>query len=342
LRDDDAGVQAPARFRDREHGVVGGDHDIAGRHDSRAAAEAAALDHGNHRHRKMVEPGHRLGRLARDLEIDGFVLLPDRQDPLQVGARLEVAAIAAQQYRAGAVDVGQAVERREDPVDHRAVVGVVHLGTVEGDGDDATVVGRDEDGDFGHRETPGRAPASCRPDCNVWGSGRPRGGRACGIVRRLRSGVRMDFHGVYPYLVSPVDADGRVRADVLARLVDDLVEAGVHGLTPLGSTGEFAYLDWSQRRRVVEVVVEAARGRVPVVAGVAATTVAEARRQAREMQAIGCDGILAILEAYFPLDDDGVYDYFAAVAAATPLPVVLYTNPNFQRSDLSLPVIDRL
>ncbi|MFA7503124.1 MAG: dihydrodipicolinate synthase family protein [Burkholderiaceae bacterium] len=152
----------------------------------------------------------------------------------------------------------------------------------------------------------------------------------------------MDFHGVYPYLVSPVDPDGNVRVEVLARLVDDLVTAGVHGLAPLGSTGEFAYLDWRQRRRVVEVVVEAARGRVPVVAGVAATTIAEAQRQAREMRAIGCDGILAILEAYFPLSDDGVHDYFAAIAAATPLPVVLYTNPNFQRSDLSLPVIERL
>ena len=152
----------------------------------------------------------------------------------------------------------------------------------------------------------------------------------------------MDFHGVYPYLVSPIDTNGGIRAEVLARLVDDLVEEGVHGLAPLGSTGEFAYLDWGQRRRVVEVVVEAARGRVPVIAGVAATTITEAQRQAREMKAIGCDGILAILEAYFPLTDDGVHDYFAAIAAATPLPVVLYTNPNFQRSDLSLPVIERL
>src|SRR5690606_1062400 len=123
-----------------------------------------------------------------------------------------------------------------------------------------------------------------------------------GIVRAISTGgSKMDFHGVYPYLVSPIDGDGRVKDSVLARLVDDLVEAGVHGLAPLGSTGEFAYLDWNQRRRVVEVVVEAARGRVPVVAGVAATTIAEAQRQAREMQAIGCDGILAILEAYFPL-----------------------------------------
>lgn len=150
------------------------------------------------------------------------------------------------------------------------------------------------------------------------------------------------FHGVFPYVVSPVLASGEVDARVLARLCDDLVGAGVHGLTPLGSTGEFAYLNWAQRRRVVEVVIEAARARVPVVAGVASTTVADAVVQAREFERLGCDGILAILEAYFPVGDDGVYAYFKAIAEAVQIPVVLYTNPNFQRSDLSLPVIERL
>jgi 4-hydroxy-tetrahydrodipicolinate synthase len=150
------------------------------------------------------------------------------------------------------------------------------------------------------------------------------------------------FHGVFPYLVSPVSASGEVLEDVLARLCHDLITAGVHGLAPLGSTGEFAYLNWAQRRRVVEIAVKAANGRVPVVAGVAATTIADAVLQAREMQRIGCDGILAILEAYFPIPDDGVHAYFKAVADAVTLPVVLYTNPNFQRSDLSLPVIERL
>ena len=93
----------------------------------------------------------------------------------------------------------------------------------------------------------------------------------------------MEFRGVFPYLVSPVNQDGEVSAKVLARLCDDLIRAGVHGLTPLGSTGEFAYLNWVQRKRIVEVVVEAAQRRVPVVAGVAATTTADAVRQAREV-----------------------------------------------------------
>jgi len=150
------------------------------------------------------------------------------------------------------------------------------------------------------------------------------------------------FRGVFPYLVSPIRESGEVDAPVLARLCDDLIKAGVHGLTPLGSTGEFAYLNWAQRKRVVEVAIEAAAGRVPVVAGVASTTIADATSQAREYERMGCDGILAILEAYFPVADEGVYAYFKAIAEAVSLPVVLYTNPNFQRSDLSLPVIERL
>lgn len=150
------------------------------------------------------------------------------------------------------------------------------------------------------------------------------------------------FHGVFPYLVSPLDASGNVKTDVLTRLCDDLIKAGVHGLTPLGSTGEFAYLSWTQRRSIVETTVAAAKGRVPVVAGVASTTIADAQMQSREFEHLGCSGILAILEAYFPLTDDGVYEYFKAIADAVSIPVVLYTNPNFQRSDLSLPVIERL
>jgi 4-hydroxy-tetrahydrodipicolinate synthase len=151
-----------------------------------------------------------------------------------------------------------------------------------------------------------------------------------------------DFHGVFPYLVSPIGRDGGVLTAPLRRLVEHVIAAGVHGLTPLGSTGEFAYLSWEQRRRVVETVLEANRGRVPVVAGVAATATADAVRQARDFAAMGVQGILAILEAYFPVPDAGVVEYFSAIARAVDLPVVLYTNPAFQRSDLTLPAIEKL
>jgi 4-hydroxy-tetrahydrodipicolinate synthase len=151
-----------------------------------------------------------------------------------------------------------------------------------------------------------------------------------------------DFHGVFPYLVSPIDPSGQIRTQVLEKLCDDIIASGVHGLTPLGSTGEFAYLDAAQRMAVVETTIAAAKGRVPVVAGVVSTTTADGVAQAKAYQKLGADGILAILEAYFPLSDVGVEAYFRAIADAVDIPVVIYTNPQFQRSDLTLDVIERL
>jgi 4-hydroxy-tetrahydrodipicolinate synthase len=151
-----------------------------------------------------------------------------------------------------------------------------------------------------------------------------------------------DFHGVFPYLVSPIDTQGRILTDVLGRLASDLIKAGVHGLTPLGSTGEFAYLNRAQREAVVQTTIQAAAKRVPVVAGVVSTTTADAVEQAKTYQKLGASGVLAIVEAYFPLKDAQIESYFRAIADAVDIPVVLYTNPQFQRSDLSLDVIARL
>src|SRR5271163_271534 len=151
-----------------------------------------------------------------------------------------------------------------------------------------------------------------------------------------------DFHGVFPYLVSPLDGSGHIRSDVLGRLCDDLIKSGVHGLTPLGSTGEFAYLNNAQRTVVVQATIEAAKGRVPVVAGVVSTSTSDAVAQAKSYQKLGADGILAILEAYFPLGDAQIESYFRAIADAVDIPVVIYTNPQFQRSDLTLDVLAKL
>jgi 4-hydroxy-tetrahydrodipicolinate synthase len=135
---------------------------------------------------------------------------------------------------------------------------------------------------------------------------------------------------------------GQIRERVLGRLCDDLIKSGVHGLTPLGSTGEFAYLNGVQRAAMVQTTIEAANGRVPVVAGVASTSTSDAVTQSKTYQKLGADGILAILEAYFPLGDAQVESYFRAIADAVDIPVVIYTNPQFQRSDLTLDVIARL
>ena len=114
----------------------------------------------------------------------------------------------------------------------------------------------------------------------------------------------------------------------------------MHGLTPLGSTGEFAYLDRAQRAAVVAATIEAAAGRVPVVAGVASTSTADAIAQAQHYQRLGATGILAILEAYFPLRDTQVESYFRAIADVVDIPCAHQSQ--FQRSDLTLDVIARL
>src|ERR1700730_11674674 len=158
----------------------------------------------------------------------------------------------------------------------------------------------------------------------------------------ISAAIMPDFHGVFPYLVSPIDGGGNIRESVLGRLCDDLIKSGVHGLTPLGSTGEFAYLNNEQRAAVVQTTIEAAGGRVPVVAGVASTSTLDAVAQAQVYQKLGADGILAILEADFPLGDAQVESYFRSIPHAVDIPVVIYTNPKFQRSNLTLDVIARL
>ncbi|MEP3279205.1 MAG: dihydrodipicolinate synthase family protein [Stappiaceae bacterium] len=150
------------------------------------------------------------------------------------------------------------------------------------------------------------------------------------------------FEGVIPYLATPTSNAGEIDTQMMSRLCEHLIAKGVHGLCPLGSTGEFAYLSGSQKALTIETVIAAAAGRVPVIAGVAGTATQDAVAQAKTAKAAGADGILAVMEAYFPIDEKGVVAYFTAIADATDLPVTIYTNPNFQRSDLSLSAIERL
>jgi 4-hydroxy-tetrahydrodipicolinate synthase len=152
-----------------------------------------------------------------------------------------------------------------------------------------------------------------------------------------------DWHGIFPYLVSPIDeATGGVREAILRDLVEHLIASGVHGLTPLGSTGEFAYLTFAQKREIVRIVVEATRGRVPVVAGVAAFASHDAIAQARAFVELGADGIVAVLQYMFPVTEAGAEGYFRAIAAAVPCPIVLYSNPGLVGGDLSPALIERL
>ncbi len=151
-----------------------------------------------------------------------------------------------------------------------------------------------------------------------------------------------DFEGIFPYLVSPIDEQGQVKKKVFSDLINHLIESGVHGITVLGSTGEFAYLNWSQKKDIVQIAVETAGGWIPVIAGVSHASSIEAAKQAREFEKMGVDGILAILDTYFPLSEDQIVDYFKTIADSVNLPIVIYNNPKFSRTDLTISVIEKL
>ncbi len=143
-----------------------------------------------------------------------------------------------------------------------------------------------------------------------------------------------DFHGVFPYLVSPVDASGRIRTEVLGRLCDDLIKAGVHGLTPLGSTGEFAYLN--QRRSAQRSCRPPSKPRErPRAGGRRRRLDHRQRTRWRRQGAIKSSAPTAFSRSWrrtFRLADAQVESYFRAIADAVDIPVVIYTNPQFQRS----------
>jgi len=151
-----------------------------------------------------------------------------------------------------------------------------------------------------------------------------------------------DFAGIFPYLVTPLDDKGHLKEDVLADLVDHLIQKGVHGLTPLGSTGEGPYLDWETKKRAVQVVVEAAARRVPVVAGVNNMTTIGAVREAVETERLGVDGILTVLPSYFSVDNEQIVTHFSSVARAVSCSVTLYTNPSFANWDFTIDTLSRI
>ncbi|WP_217615400.1 dihydrodipicolinate synthase family protein [Cellulomonas sp. GbtcB1] len=130
-----------------------------------------------------------------------------------------------------------------------------------------------------------------------------------------------------PYLPTPRGHEGEVVVDPLQRLVDDAVDAGASGVAVLGSTGGWPYLTAGERRLVVEAAVEAAAGRVPVVAGVGAFTTDEVIVHTIVAERAGASAVLLPTLAYLPLTDDEVLDLVADVADAARVPVWLYHNP---------------
>lgn len=134
--------------------------------------------------------------------------------------------------------------------------------------------------------------------------------------------------GVVPALVTPLDADGTLLVDGLRTLLDHVIDAGVHGVFLLGSAGEFYGLTDEQRLQVMETAVEHVGGRVPVYAGAGEITTRAGVRAVRLLGSVAGIDALSVLTPYFltPTQTE-LRDHFLAVAAATDLPVLLYSNP---------------
>jgi len=154
--------------------------------------------------------------------------------------------------------------------------------------------------------------------------------------------MRIKFTGVGTALITPFTATGAVDEAAVRRLARRQIDLGIHFLVPCGTTGEVPTLTSAERRRVVEIVVDEARGAVPVLAGAGGYDTHEVIGAAREMQAAGADGLLSVTPYYNRPTPEGLYAHYAAIAAATPLPIVVYNVPGRTGCNVDAPTLATL
>lgn len=142
------------------------------------------------------------------------------------------------------------------------------------------------------------------------------------------------IQGVIPAIVSPFDGRDAVDLDTVSKLVDDLCIQGVNGIMTTGGTGEFPQLDRRERRAITEAAVQAAGDRVPVVAGTAACSVKEALLLTDDAAVVGATAAILVPPFYFPLPEAALIAFFDAVAARSPIPLVVYNNPLYTGNPL--------
>jgi len=149
--------------------------------------------------------------------------------------------------------------------------------------------------------------------------------------------------GIVGYLVTPFAPSGaRVDSATLRVLVDHLIEAGVHAIAPLGSTGESAYLSADEWREVAEVSVSATAGRVPTIVGASALTTDQTVRFARAAEELGADAVMVLPISYWKLSEAEVFDHYAAVAQAISIPIMAYNNPATSGIDMGPALLARM
>lgn len=149
------------------------------------------------------------------------------------------------------------------------------------------------------------------------------------------------FRGVLPALVTPF-RNGAIDEDAFVALVERQIDGGVHGLVPVGTTGETATLSHDEHRRVVELCVATAKGRVPVVAGAGSNSTSEAIELVRHAKTIGADAALVVTPYYNRPSQEGLYAHYKAINDAVQLPVLVYNVPSRTSVDISNETLARL
>jgi 4-hydroxy-tetrahydrodipicolinate synthase len=150
------------------------------------------------------------------------------------------------------------------------------------------------------------------------------------------------FTGCGTALVTPFRQDQSLDEGTLRRLVRRQIDAGINFLVPCGTTGESPTLSQAEQKRVVEITVEEARGRVPVLAGAGGYNTAEVIERALEFKSIGADAILSVTPYYNKPSQDGLYQHYKAIASAVALPIVLYNVPGRTGCNIEPATVTRL
>lgn len=149
------------------------------------------------------------------------------------------------------------------------------------------------------------------------------------------------LRGIFTPNVVPLDSQGEINEAETRRYVDWLIERGVHGLYPNGSTGEFTRFTVEERRRIIEIIADQNRGRVPILAGAAEANARETIRACEHYHSLGVRAVAIVSPFYFKLSPAGVYAYFKEIADNSPVDVTLYNIPMFA-SPIDVPTVQRL
>lgn len=151
------------------------------------------------------------------------------------------------------------------------------------------------------------------------------------------------FRGIFPALVTPMTASEEVDHRAMAELIDHLIgDGGVHGIAPLGSTGEFYSLTPDEREAVVKTAMEAAAGRVPVLVGANAASTREVIGYCRQAEKLGAAGVLLAAPYYSLPTHDELFEHFKAIDQAVGIPIMLYNYPHRTGVDMTPDLVGRL